>query len=89
MPGTQTDVFVCLHNVRISCMIIKLTSHVGLVGGNLPSVPPALDGRPLARHKFFYSDSLITLLSNHTRHIAQQLCMHICVYVGYRVAIKG
>lgn len=53
MPDTQIDVFVCLHNVRISYMIIKLTSYVGFVGGNLPSVPTALDGRPLLNTSLF------------------------------------
>lgn len=53
MPGTQTDMFVCLHNVRISYIIIKLTSYVGFVGGNLPSVLIALDGWPLLNTSSF------------------------------------
>lgn len=53
MPDTQTDVLVCLHNVRISYTIIKFTSYVGFVGGNLPSVPTALDGRPLPNTSLF------------------------------------
>lgn len=78
MPDTQTDVLVCLHNVRISYMIIKLTSYVGFVGGNLSSDLTALDEWPLLDTSSFIL--IVQLLYSQTTHDTLH-SNYVCIFV--------